>query len=235
MVEDKNSGEEPDEGSSLDDEIRRLKKMIEDTLMEVRVLISELENPFQYLSKYISGKDLEGGGDRREIKVDRSGFKKEDREKVIVSKEDKDSMKKVGDIKVDSRHELNILYEKALLLADILLRLFGRDNTHKMLHLFYRRGIIDEETYMTMLDVIDYLNIESEYGFIESKASIEDYLFALYLLNKLKDKYNDELFYALLIAVRKSLESKIGFTNIPPFFNQFPFKGRSNKEEDNNA
>ncbi len=265
--------EEIDENSedqeSLEEEIRKLKKMVEDTLMDVRILISELENPFQYLAKYVPNlpeveEPIKSGEEKtvekRPADIKERVVEKPDRDTYKAKKEDRRRIKKVEeglegefDIKrptpypeeildkgiglflPPSRrvHMPTLIYERALLVGDFLLKTFGKDSVHKMLHLFYRRGLITTEIYMTMLDIIENLNLEGEFVFIENKITPEDYILALYLLNKILDVSESEFFLILLLALKKTYESRgSSIEGVPPILTPIQKPPKEEGEED---
>jgi len=75
VKEEKVKSEEEEEEKSEDDkerlhkEIESLKKIINDTLFHVRLVLSDLENPFKYISKYLSGRLEEEEGEENILKI----------------------------------------------------------------------------------------------------------------------------------------------------------------------
>lgn len=234
-----NEEDKEDEIIELKEEVSKLKKMVEDTLMDVRILISELENPFQYLSKY-AGKLPEFDDIKSEESLSKDNVSKisvEDKHHEISdsssilpemknknlgmlpgkngSKEKNDQIfSYFSPYNFKSSLDSYVIYERALLVGDFLLKIFGKDAIHKMLHLFYRRGLISSDVYMIMLDVIENLIQGEEFLYIKNKVSPEDYMLALYLLNKINEINENSIFFILLI-LKKSYEQASINSSLP--------------------
>lgn len=256
MDEDKVEEGAYDEGkdrlSKLEEEVDNLKKMIEDTLTDIRILINELENPFEYLSKFVDKLPEEGEerGEKDVKEVEERGEKpgypdvSEDRESYKEELEVKKGELGKGEKPVETREPekeqsvLNrslrrresLVYERALLVGDFLLKTFGKDSVHKMLHLFYRRGLITTDIYMTMLDVIENLNLEVDFSYLEKPITPEDYILALYLLNRVEDIDENEIFLILLMALKRTYRPQPGIQDLlPKIFKDMGKGGESDK------
>lgn len=249
MDKDDRNGDEVNDRDEIDElreEVNKLRKMIEDTLFDIRTLINELENPFEYLSKYVGElPDIDnqvfsriegegGGGDggyegrpRRDVggKPDKKPKSDEGRERPERGSREAEVKKPVKREEhgeeiprpmLDERKRSSLIYERALLVGDFLLRTFGKDAVHRMLHLFYRRGLITNEIYMTMLDIIENLNLDIDFSFIERKTTPEDYILALYLLNRVEDIDENEIFLILLMALKRTYQSPPDISSLLP-------------------
>ncbi len=128
------------------------------------------------------------------------------------------------------RRRESLVYERALLVGDFLLKTFGKDSVHKMLHLFYRRGLITTDIYMTMLDVIENLNLEVDFSYLEKPITPEDYILALYLLNRVEDIDENEIFLILLMALKRTYRPQPGIQDLlPKIFKDMGKGGESDK------
>ena len=221
----------------LEEEVKNVREMIVNTLTDIRILINELENPFEYLSKFVDKlpEGDEGGEYDKGVKEKDSSKSKEEVEGVISKGRETHPEKlrvETESLKKDARYEPSAMekvlykaslgkrgsrvYERALLVGDFLLKTFGKDSVHKMLHLFYRRGLITTEIYMTMLDVIENLNLEIDFSYLEKPITPEDYILALYLLNRVEDLDENEIFLILLMALKRTYQKEPNIQNILP-------------------
>jgi len=185
----------------LEEEVKKLKEPLETTLMDVRELISNLENPFNYATSMLSiGESKKPAEDATEKPVTQ-GSEYEDRDRgksepVFQSRYVKEFRKS------DSL--------ATIICAYLLLKILGRENAMGFLNSRAARKFSSPQLLESLIDAVEIiLNLDSVRGFPIAKGKKLDEEFmvvAAYLLNMLSSGA-DEKFFTLLILILKILDS----------------------------
>ncbi len=174
----------------LEEEVKRLKEPLESTLMDVRELISNLENPFNYVATLLGATYQVDTG--RNNSRQRSRGSTQDREKPLEEQ---------------VRHEDGGGLLGLLACACILLRLLGRENTLKFLSSRLVAQLAPRETIERLMDAVEFLVKNAEPGgvYLPERCSLsyESLLAASYVVSMMVSAPSDErLFMALLLGLK---------------------------------
>ena len=121
----------------LEEEVRKLKEPLETTLMDVREIISNLENPFNYVASILELDKLKGG--ERDVREVEERVKRE-----VERQEDERVLQKIGHERAPTRRRIGPAPSAqsgassllaSLACACVLLRLLGSENTLRFLRL----------------------------------------------------------------------------------------------------
>ncbi|RLG01707.1 MAG: hypothetical protein DRN49_00710 [Thaumarchaeota archaeon] len=187
----------------LEEEVRRLKEPLETTLMDVRELISNLENPFNYVANILELDKLRrrNEGDIKERVV-----------REVEKAEEEIPLSKISDKQVPSKQKIspapsgmsNLL--ASLACACILLRLLGSENTMRFLRSRIVKQLAPPEILEGLNDAIDFLlrNHEEFQGIYLPEVrhlNYESLLAAAYVISILGSINDDKFFTALLLGL----------------------------------
>ena len=190
----------------LEEEVRKLKEPLETTLMDVREIISNLENPFNYVASILELDKLRRGeGDVREV-----------RERVmreIKRPEDEKPPPRIGHEQVPTRQRRtspaqsgasNLL--ASLACACILLRLLGSENTLRFLRSRIAKQLAPSNVLEGLSDAVDFLlrNYEEFQGIYLPQVrqlNHESLLAAAYVISMLGSMNDERFFTALLLGL----------------------------------
>lgn len=189
----------------LEEEVRKLREPLETTLMDVRELISNLENPFNYATNIVSIEEL-----RRQ---------REESEKDLEQLVEGTEQNRCESELFQKRRSSILLPEDAggkslatITCAYLLLKLFGREHAVTFLSSSAARNFAPPQVLESLLDAIKLLlSIE---GFNISKVKAkrldeESTIAAAYLLNLLSSGA-DEKFFLILVLLLKILDQRFG-------------------------
>ena len=221
MVDENTSSKE------IYDEIKALKKAIEDTLYNLRLLLSDLENPFKYLSKFIKSSEesektsndhlnkLKERTDQRNITKDFNSHTKDSKQRKEhnILKENFKQMKQLErkklreiysvdgeeNLKNIEKIELNI-YLKTLVTIEFLVQIFGKKKLKELLFKYFENGLIDSKIYKLSMKHLN--SIDLEIPVTREDIKIEDYIIAIYLLKNIPN-WDPVIFYILLNTLRR--------------------------------
>ena len=162
-----------------------LKEVLEGTLMEIRSLISELENPFNVLPRYL--KDLPLKEDEEPVGSGAGSLSKAPSDKLEVNDEEGGEGFKGG-----------LEGVAALLTAKILSNLFGGAQLDSVLYGYYEKGLVPEESISLVRKGMRLLKEGDGIG-------IDSHLLAVSLLKKLVEEKEDPFFIFILMAMNQGV------------------------------
>ncbi|MEM4311464.1 MAG: hypothetical protein QXX95_03660 [Nitrososphaerales archaeon] len=220
-----------DKVEKMEKEIKGIKQPIEKTLVDLRLLLSELENPFNYIQKFLPINELEKSKEEKSKEEKTEPEKKFDEEKT-----DSKTIPKIIDakksnvelilpttvtntIKKESSEDLSysdwLSYTNTLSCAYILLNIFGRNTLQDVLIGYLRKNWITKEivnviedaidTIMKSVSAIDEINLEEP-----RYVTVEDHLIAIYLIDRLSKNRADLIFQIIPKLVSKYNGFKFG-------------------------
>lgn len=180
---------------ALEKEVHDIKEPITNTLMDIRKTISELENPFNYVTKILEG-NMKIDNKDEASKLERKGINKLEEERV---KEFPNNSSMISENKLNPwQFQLNVL-----VISDILVKIFGKEGLKKVMGEYVKDGWIDRETVKAVEDAIGKINNELS---DQLKACLEDHLLALYLLYRLSTYPTDPMLPILVILLNRTKE-----------------------------
>jgi len=171
-----------------------LKEVLEETLMEIRGLISELENPFNILPKYL--KDLPLKED--EEPVGSGAFAKASSEKPEARGEGGGDSEEGGGFEREEDFKRGLEGVAAVLTARILSNLFGGTQLESVLYTYYEKGLVPEESISLVRKGMRLLKEGDGIG-------IDSHLLAVSLLKKLVEEKEDPFFIFILMAMNQGV------------------------------
>ncbi|MEM0204836.1 MAG: hypothetical protein QXM57_03525 [Nitrososphaerota archaeon] len=185
----------------LEEEIQKMKEPLEKTLMDIRGLINELENPFEYITKLI------GTFPVKELKLSDGTSKAEQNlhqqqpyaERIIEEKTK--PYTSAGRYNLGATRFLNVLA-----LTSLMVRFIGHERLLSMLSSASWRSLIPSDTIVQIIESLDMLKkfeneVQNQYP--QSTLTVEDGLISAYLLNKLAEGDDDPLFILLLLIINR--------------------------------
>ena len=203
------STEELDELKSklekIEKEFNQLKEPLKKTLTDIRTIISELENPFNYL-RAILGEVPVSSIEEKLIPLE----KQEKEEGVLEKKESEEVEEKKKEVlRISEEIKEKVPQDKRRHIAVIvsawyLVRIFGGvKNALQHIDYYEKCGWVSPATSREVKDAIRLFEgeIETEY----SRAGITEQITAIYLLNKLATDYLDSVFLILLLSVIREI------------------------------
>ena len=193
----------------LEEEVRKLREPLETTLMDVREIISNLENPFNYVANILELDKL-----RRNQENVRDVKERVTRE--IERPEDTSPLTKIGHGQAFTRQQRispapsapggtpNLL--ASLACACILLRLLGGENTLRFLRSRIAKQLAPPDVLEGLSDAVDFLlrNHEEFQGIYLPQVrqlSHESLLAAAYVISILGSMNDERFFTALLLGL----------------------------------
>jgi len=193
-----------------------MKEPIESTLMDIRQLISELENPFNYIAKLI---DLDKiPAEKIAVNKEQTGnilqrdheWKSRDNEyREVMVREPRESyreIKKTGQGYLVEPHLLNYLS-----CACILVKLLGHEYTVRFLNSRIVNKIAPRDVLDSLLDAVEFLSkYLGSQMYLQSnvKLSLDSIITAAYLVSLLATKnIDDRLFILLMLGLKESLQN----------------------------
>ena len=200
---------------AIEKEIQEIREPLYTTLTDLRSTIAELENPFNYISKMIeaiSPKDDKRGG--------RSGNKLEEAAKHAANTDGSKDQEletaagKEGINKnLDGSEGFKINPEEwqrqfnILVVSNLLLEVFDRDELMRVLAEYVKDGWISRELAKTIEEAVDKLTF-SKKGALDG-VGLEEHLLTLYILYKLSNQPNDPVLPLLLILLNRLRKSNV--------------------------
>jgi hypothetical protein len=222
--------------NDIEDEIRDLQAAADDILMEIRRLLSDIENPFTLIGKVAI--------------ASRKKPKKEEKESVVKSLEKccKEEQEITGSSKdaisaskpTSSKNQVGMIEQKdvssklissansliigssrsitcinAFLLADLMNEIFGMDGAKRALEGYLKKRWIDEKTWKIILNAMEFLPKEDERARKIDVGDIEDHVAILYLIDLFANN-TDSLLLTILIQTLLKLRRliKLKYLNI---------------------
>ncbi len=203
---------------AIEKEIEEIREPLYTTLTDIRSTLAELENPFNYISNMIEAittkaeKKPEGGASEtvgESAKAEELAKAKEvakiiednkDRETCGIAKES--AIKKFGGaigFKINAeewQHQFNIL-----VVSNLLLEVFDREELLRILAEYVKDGWISRELAKTIEEAVDKLTINRK-GVLDG-VGLEEHLLTLYILYKLSNQPNDPVLPLLLILLNR--------------------------------
>jgi len=190
----------------LEEEVKKLKEPLETTLMDVRELISNLENPFNYATNILSAEELQKQSGEIE-----KGFEQKAGEEDLVRGEGELAPRKQPvvllpeDVRGKSLATITCAY--------LLLKLLGKEYAVGFLNSRAARKFAPPRVLESLTDAIELiLSLDGLDRFNVAKVGKPDEEFtvaAAYLLNLLSSGA-DEKFFIILILLLKILDQKFG-------------------------
>ena len=172
----------------LEKEVKMLREPLENTLMDVRELISNLENPFNYISSFIDLSESRSKPVRHEEKVVQKPRKFEE----------------VAEKRVEPSGSLLA----ALACGCLLLRLLGRENTMRFINSRIVKQLISADALERLNDAIEFLlkNEEFQGMYVPGRRplSYESLIAAAYVVSALSSIDDEKFFTALLLGLKGS-------------------------------
>lgn len=202
----------------IEREIKNIKQPLVGTLTDLRKLMADIENPFNYLVKCMEAgklgqlpnglKRVNKGEVKEKITKEVKKVSKEvDREKVpeipqsMVSFASAFLPKDVKHSLVDTTQwqlQLNVLVA-----TEFLLQLFGRQGLRRVVAEYVKDNWISQDIARVVEDAIDKLSIKQEIP-EQTNAGLEENLLALYVLYRLSTEPLDPLLPVLLILLKRA-------------------------------
>jgi len=192
----------------LEEEVRKLKEPLETTLMDVREIISNLENPFNYVAGILELDKLKRGEkDVREVeeRVRREVGRQED-ERVLqkIGHERAPTRRRIGPAPSGQSEASSLL--ASLACACVLLRLLGSENTLRFLRSRIAKQLAPPDVLEGLSDAVDFLlrNHEEFQGIYfpqVKQISYESLLAAAYVISILGSINDERFFTALLLGL----------------------------------
>lgn len=184
----------------LEEEVRKMKEPLETTLMDVRQLISNLENPFNYITKIIDLDRIPSKQVTQEVEDVKKTKKIESLHESIedfnhVSRED--AWAGLGEIHRDQVNLLNILA-----CGSILIKLLGQDHVIKFLNSKIVNQLAPRKLIYSLMDAVDFLLKYSGgelYIQSPSQISLDSIVAAAYIVSLLASSKVDDRFFILLM------------------------------------
>lgn len=196
----------------LEEEVRKMKEPLETTLMDVRQLISDLENPFNYVAKMVDLDKLQTKQAPREMentkKTDRIDYVSE----PIKDFEEIDREDAGPRFEELQRSQLNLL--NILACGSILIKLLGQDHVVKFLNSRIVNQLAPRRLIYSLIDAVDFLLKYAEGGMYvqsQSQISLDSMVAAAYIVSLLANNRVDDRFFILLMFGLK--EPLIEFKN----------------------
>lgn len=190
----------------LEEEVKRLKEPLETTLMDVRELISNLENPFNYATRILTAEGLKKQSENVE-----NGFEQKAEEGDLARGEGVPPSEKQlmallpGGVKGKSLATITCAY--------LLLKLLGKEHAVGFLSSRAARKFAPPRILESLTDAIELiLSLDGLDRFNVARVGKPDEEFtvaAAYLLNLLSSGA-DEKFFIILILLLKILDQKFG-------------------------
>ncbi len=185
----------------LEEEVQKMKEPLEKTLMDIRGLINELENPFEYVTKLI------GTFPVRELKPD-EGVTKPEQKPRQQSPPAEHTIEATPQAHASTERHIGgvMKFLNVLALTSLMVRLIGRERLLSMLSSTFWRALIPSGTIIQIIESLEMLNrFENDVrdSNFQKAPTIEDGLIAAYLLNRLAEGDDDPLFMLLLLVVNK--------------------------------
>lgn len=192
----------------LEEEIQKMKEPLEKTLMDIRNLINDLENPFVYLTKLI--------GEIPEVRLkseEKSQIPKVEQKAKAQELKSSTSHEVAKHNELPSRYISNycidnnlVRFLNVLAFTSVMSKLLGRENLLSMVNSAAWRAIIPSDVAVQIAEAIDMLKrLENDVcqHAILKKVSVEDGLVTMYLLSKLISGNDDPLFLLLLLFLNR--------------------------------
>lgn len=208
----------------LEEEVKKMKEPIESTLMDIRQLISELENPFNYIAKLIDLDKIpaekvtinrEQSGNILQKDLERKSKDDEyDEARVKEPREIYREIKKIDQSCLGEPYLLNYLS-----CACILIKLLGHEYTVRFLNSRIVGKIASRDVIDLLLDAVEFLSkyLGSQiYLQPNVKLSLDSIITAAYIISLLATKNIDDRFLILLmLGFKESLQSYGGGGGVP--------------------
>lgn len=239
MSEEGPGGDLEERVRRLEEEVKKSTDAIKDVLMDVRTLVSELENPFNYLAAYLKGAPPGTSHDEDEgAEGEESGGGQEDEPapseaqatagapaKAPRASQLVESVSVVGG-GADRGGEWDRVKKglTALVVAEYLYRMFGPDLSRKLLLMYSKRGWISQGSTQLLLTILDDLpSLSSKYPQDFNYTSPEDHVIALCLIKAMED---DSINPQLLLMLMAMLKKIPGYDSpLYPFLKQLERRG----------
>lgn len=203
----------------LEEEVKKLKEPLESTLMDVRELISNLENPFNYVANLMDleklKEELKEASSKAKVKP---GLKESSShhgpplspttakvaEPYIQSETDNNGFNPTSRLNSEKRSFLGVLA-----CACILLKLLGRENTLRFLGSRLVRQLAPGEVIDRLSDAVDFLlkHAEPHSLYLPDRAPLtyESLLAAAYVVSMMAvNPGDDRLFVTLLLGMKET-------------------------------
>lgn len=176
----------------IEEEVKRLREPLESTLMDVRELISNLENPFNYATKIL------GVSEVLKKREDEPGA---DEAETVAPEEPSPppTLRPSQSSQVLGRRELS-----TLLCAYLLLRILGREKALSFLNSRHARRLAPIELLESLADSVDLLSsFEAPAKLASGHCSREDLMLsAAYLVHSLAAGRDDSFFVSLCFTLK---------------------------------
>jgi len=186
---------------TLEEEIQKMKEPLEKTLMDIRGLINELENPFEYVTKLI------GTFPVKELRPSNGIGKAEQNPHQQMTQAER-TLEGTAHSRSPARHCNSSVtkFLNVLVLTSLMVRLIGHERLLSMLSSTSWRSLIPSDVIIQIIESLEILKkFENEAQSPNSQKTlmIEDGLISAYLLNKLAEGDDDPLFMLLLLIINK--------------------------------
>ncbi len=198
---------------AIEKEIQEIREPLYTTLTDLRSTIAELENPFNYISKMIEAispkDDKRGGGSSNKLEetakhaANIDGSKEQDLETAAGKEGINKNLDGSDGFKINPeewQRQFNIL-----VVSNLLLEVFDRDELMRVLAEYVKDGWISRELAKTIEEAVDKLTF-SKKGALDG-VGLEEHLLTLYILYKLSNQSNDPVLPLLLILLNRLRKS----------------------------
>jgi hypothetical protein len=185
----------------LEEEIQKMKEPLEKTLMDVRGLINELENPFEYVTKLIGTLPVKELKPNNEVGKAEQNLHRQTIQTECAVEGMGQSRAPAGRCNLGVTKFLNVLA-----LTSLMVKLIGHERLLSMLSSTSWRSLIPSDTIIQIIESLEILKRfeeEAQNPNSQKTLMIEDGLISAYLLNKLAEGDDDPLFILLLLIINK--------------------------------
>jgi len=183
-------------------QIKELKNVVEGTLVDIRQLISELENPFNYIQKFFPVGELEKSEDKKSEENYESNKLEEKRETDTLLKNHsfhsfneeqriRDDFQQSKTNEILTKEENN--FSNIIICTKILVELFGKSNLYKILTYYLNKNWITQEIFSAITESLSTLDKFKD-TIEEEKITLEDHIIALSLIQSLIKNRADLIF-----------------------------------------
>jgi hypothetical protein len=203
------SGDLEEKIKALEKELQEIKEPLTSTLMDLRDTISELENPFNYLSKIVDKNEEEKKDpEPAQQKMEEAEKPAEPVQPKSVQPSESKQVQNVETLHMQNSEgnepspwhlQLNVL-----VVTDTLLRMFGRDGLKRVVAEYVKDGWITREVARAVDEAMAKLAERDSIPEYAGKAGLEEHLLALYVLYRLSSHPGDPLLPVLLLFLSKS-------------------------------
>lgn len=208
----------------MEKDIKGIKQPIEQTLVDLRLLLGELENPFNYIQKFLP--DAAAKPITQNNAIDDDEPKQQETFSNTTRRQKEPKVDLLEDIPIPQpvvepqgierlAEEASgndwLEYVNTMLCANILMNIFGSDALEDIMKSYLRKNWITQEVMQWIEDAVDTLmksNNGLDLNIGLKDVTIEDHFVAIYLLGRLAKNRSDPIFQILSRLISRSSSFK---------------------------